>query len=392
MPGTARRTRSASVLAGAGGSIGGRLRSTEGSSGSQVMTRSAERRPVPGILGAHRAATGTSTPAGRRAATSTLAGRRAATVTSTPAGRRAAAAANTLAGRWAASSPVGHDSDGGSPELQPSAFRQLHELVREAVQEMLPGTHAEMDTRPDTRIPAGFSAATDPGPALEPGTGTPRGPHTLASSISASTRQKIIEHKYVDLGGLLDLQEHALDQSGTSLQLVNGVLSVTPRAPRTINSFGVWCAAFIRYASVYLGADPANALGLMTHMQQVSQLAAPGLGFAWREFDRLFRQAREVDPVGQRWGETAATSQMWLQAIAAGIGGTARGQQSGRVAEVGSFRICYAFNSQRGCRLRECRYRHACRACRGPHPVQRCPNRAARSRGRAEPASSGAHQ
>ena len=58
---------------------------------------------------------------------------------------------------------------------------------------------------------------------METGTGILQAQHTLSlRNISVITRQKIIEYKYVDLGGLLDPQEHALDQSGTSIQLVDG--------------------------------------------------------------------------------------------------------------------------------------------------------------------------
>ena len=234
----------------------------------------------------------------------------------------------------------------------------------ESVQETLPIPGHSAATLQGTLSPE-FTHAGERGPA-----------------VSSAIRQKIFEHKYVDLNTLIDSQEKASDEPETAFQLVNGVLRAAPRASRPIGSFGLWCAAFIRFSAVYVEAYPEDALGLMQHMYQVSQLNSPGLCYAWRVFDQNFRKGREIDPVRHRWGETANTSQMWLQAIAQGVGGATRSQPPPTYApkRVGFRRpattgYCYKFNQPAGCSLSPCIYPHNCRLCRGPHSAMRCTKR-----------------
>ena len=229
-----------------------------------------------------------------------------------------------------------------------------------------------------------------PGTSVSPG-GLGSSEH-LGDSVASHLRLRIVENRYVALGALLDTTERPPKGEGQSFQIIDGLLRPASRAPRTISSFGTWCLAFLRFAGVYLEAHPDAAAGLMTHMRQVGQLTAPGLGFAWREFDEAFRRAREAAPVRHPWGETASSSPMWLQAVARGIGGAARQYPShAHQSTTTPFRVCFAYNLPRGCTTRPCRFTHACRRCRGPHPLLRCPARHARphpgaARSRAAPA------
>ena len=158
-----------------------------------------------------------------------------------------------------------------------------------------------------------------------------------------------MSHKYVELGTLLDTADPAPPESDRVFHLVDGRLRQA-RATRSVTSFSAWATAFLRFAGVYLSAHPSDALGLLAHMQQVSSLHAPGLGFAWREFDEQFRRAREMQPELHHWGATAASSPLWLNAIARGIAGQRAGSSPARLpAPSRSFRpLCFYIRLEYG--------------------------------------------
>ena len=195
----------------------------------------------------------------------------------------------------------------------------------------------------------------------------------LALTVAPGLRQKIIEHKFIDLGLLLSSTAEPPPSSST-FQVVAGRIQA-PAANRQITSFAAWCTAFLRFAGLYLSAHPSDAAGLLMHMRQVSYLHSKGLGYAWREFDILFRRARELAPAQHRWGMMTASSSIWLSAVATGAG--PRGPTNyGPSTTARGFQVCYQFNDG-SCRRRErCPYQHVCRVCRGPHSQVHCPRRA----------------
>ena len=195
----------------------------------------------------------------------------------------------------------------------------------------------------------------------------------LHITVSASLRQNIISHRFVDLGSLLDVtdRENNTRPEG-SFELVDGRLRPA-RPPRTISTFSAWSTAFLRYAGIYLQAHPDDALGLINHMRQVSALTAPGLGLAWKEFDEQYRRAREILPDMYRWGEAEANSPIWLNAIARGIAGASAGQARGTPGATRFRPICLSFNRLGGCTRGRCNYIHACSVCRRAHSALRCP-------------------
>ena len=213
-----------------------------------------------------------------------------------------------------------------------------------------------------------------------------------AVSVAAPVRQRIVADKYIALGMLLDGDDALADQA-PAFQLMDGLLRPMARAPRVISSFGTWSMAFVKFAAVYLEAHPEAAAGLLAHMRQVSSLLAPGLGFAWREFDEAFRRARETAPALHPWGGMTSSSPLWLHAVARGIGAASRPTSAaGRPGPAGDgrFRLCFGFNQSRGCRSRQCKFAHVCRLCKGAHPATRCPARPQQQRPNAPPATAGA--
>ena len=312
--------------------------------------------------------------------------------------RTARAAAQTpfsaqpAADALAADAPPPQAACGGAPAIT-IAPAQLQDMIGEMIQAALvsvPGAVAAssaaptLDDMPQLGSPEEACASTQsPGSAAgnTPQVGLGLG-NTHQVAISAAVRHSIVSHKYIELGSLLDTADPAQAESDRVFHLVDGRLRQA-RASRAITSFAAWTTAFLRFAGVYLGTHPSEALGLLTHMQQVSSLNAPGLGFAWREFDEQFRRARELQPELHHWGATAASSPLWLNAVARGIAGQRAGPSTARPsAPHSSFRpVCFAFNRTTGCSRPQCRYMHACRGCRGNHSQSNCHRRAQPTRG-----------
>ena len=264
---------------------------------------------------------------------------------------------------------------------------QLRAMIVEAVQEALLAakeTSTASGTVTDPADPEEAAPAPPSASSADAANGRERGgTGNPAESVGVGIRQRIADDKYIALNVLLEAGDR--DDVTPAFQLINGLLQPMSRSPRVIGTFGAWCTAFLKFASIYLEAHPDAAAGLMSHMRQVCHLTAPGLGLAWREFDETFRKSREVAPDKHPWGETASSSPMWLQAVAKGIGGNNQQQvpqsKPGGTGEA-TFRTCIAYNSARGCIMRGCRYQHACRVCRGFHPVYRCTSVQRRTRQR----------
>ena len=235
-----------------------------------------------------------------------------------------------------------------------------------------PDYHQTSPTVPTVAIPE----ALEESGMTAPVTCTP----DLHITVSAALRQNIISHRFVDLGSLLDVtdRENNTRPEG-SFELVDGRLRPA-RPPRTISTFSAWSTAFLRYAGIYLQAHPADALGLINHMRQVSALTAPGLGLAWREFDQQYRRAREILPDMYRWGEAEANSSIWLNAIARGIAGASAGQARGTPGATRFRPICLSFNRLGGCTRGRCNFIHACSVCRRAHSALRCPHHSGTTR------------
>jgi len=251
---------------------------------------------------------------------------------------------------------------------------QLRSLVGEMINAALPVPAPALQALAHIEHP-GAEAAAAPAAGAAPAN-LPDG--VGVSSVPVALRQKIVAHHYINLGLLTEGADPALEDPAC-LQLVNGQLRQV-RTAKEITSFASWCAAFLQFAGVYLDAHPTDAIGIVSHMLQVSQLTAPGLGLAWKVFDEQFRRAREMRPELHPWGQTASCSQLWLQSVARGVGGAARNGAataagpSGLPAARGALKPCFAFN-RHGCQssASDCEWAHQCRRCAGPHPIRDCP-------------------
>ena len=261
----------------------------------------------------------------------------------------------------------------------------------------------------------GMSEAADPvgtGDPWDTGVGAGRAFHTIASpspgtdsnpalgiggNISSSMRQKIIGHRYVDLRTLLLSSESPSGEDPQFLVAQNGKISFCPATKRELSE-SQWAKAFLRYASVYVEEYPGEAAALITYMSTVMNLCSQGLGRAWKEYDESFRRARENSPAAYPWDRPP--QMIWVGAVATGIASLRSGIQTPRppralmaqpplVPLPRRFPTCREFNTSHGCSWANCKYRHACEGCGGPHGKTGCPNAALDGRGTLGPRALG---
>ena len=207
---------------------------------------------------------------------------------------------------------------------------QLHEMVGGMVQAAVAAAVPAAVPGPSTSQHTSPGASPDlgqPAFAMPPGTslGGNEQPGNISGSadcvssdisfhISATNRHNIVSHRFVDLGSLINTSDPRSQASVNTFNLVDGRLQPA-RSARVIQTFSTWSVAFLRYAGVYLQAHPEDALGLITHMRQVSSLSAPGMGLVWREYDEQFHRAHELFPNVYKWGESDANSPIWLNSL-----------------------------------------------------------------------------
>ena len=264
----------------------------------------------------------------------------------------------------------------------------VQEIVREAIGQLVtegrpgmcetnaavgPGERWEGDagTRRD------FMNVSSPPPVIE---GDPQA--STGGHISASMRQRIIGHRYIDLRTLLLSSEYPSGDDQQFLVAQNGRITFCPASRRELSE-SQWAKAFLRYASVYVEEYPGEAAAIITYMSTVMNLCSQGLGKAWKEYDESFRRARENSPAAYPWDRPP--QMIWMGAVATGLASLRSGLPTPRVSRLlppqqpsalisRRFPKCRDFNSYSGCTWPNCRYRHACERCEGPHGKPQCPD------------------
>ena len=312
-----------------------------------------------------------------RAAVTAVSRRRASTPRAAAAATAPAAAEDVVdcAGEPPVSSAQLHEAAGGGAGLFTVTAAELQQLVGDMVQSAMAAAGSAALPPAAAHTPPVNAAFPFDRPATAPASFNLAGNvHQVA--VSASLRHQITGHRYVDLGSLLDNSDPSPDGSDGVFHLIDGKLRPA-RHRKSVTTFSAWCIAFLRFAGVYLSAHPHDAMGVIGHMQQVGSLHAPGLGFAWREFDEQFRRARELQPAVHVWGATTASSPLWLHAVARGIAGQRASPAPAHPvdASMPPRPICFSYNRPGGCTRTSCPYLHACRTCQGSHTFARCPRR-----------------
>ena len=203
--------------------------------------------------------------------------------------------------------------------------------------------------------------------------------------VTASLRQRIIGHRYVDMRTLLLSSEGHTGDDQQFLVAQNGRISFSPAGKRDLTE-SQWVKAFLRYASVYIEEYPGEAAAIIAYMSTVMSLCSQGLGRAWRDYDESFRKARENSPAAYPWDRPPQT--IWMGAVANGLAALRSAMQAPRATKTQPaqqqqqqlglgprrFPKCRDFNSRGGCTWPNCRYQHACEKCGGTHGKFQCPD------------------
>ena len=201
-------------------------------------------------------------------------------------------------------------------------------------------------------------------------------------NVSASVRQKIISHKYVDLKSLLLPSERPPGGEDKQYLVAEGGKITLGSGPQKDDlSVNGWTKAFLRFANIYIQEYPSEAGDILKYMSTVMDLTSKGLGKAWKEYDESFRKAREVSPEAYPWDHPP--QMIWMGAVAAGlstfqgerrIGGADAAQTGPRQAVPRGIvpEGCRDYNSRAGCAWPNCRFRHSCNRCGGGHGAYAC--------------------
>ena len=269
-----------------------------------------------------------------------------------------------------------------TPELSALINNAVREAVAQASEEFRRGRsvdheHNQWEAGSDARLGRGASPGfiSAPHPTGDPLSGS-------AGNVSASIRQKIVSHKYVDLKMLLLPNERPSGNDERQYLVAEGGRIALGPTPRTDDlSVNGWVKGFLRYANIYIADYPEEARSILGYMSTVMDLTRKGLGTAWRDYDESFRKAREMSPEEYPWDRPP--QMLWMGAVASGVaafrgedrsGGDGRAQLKRKLAlpAPNPSRKCFAFNSHSGCTWQACRYKHACSICDGHHSAEAC--------------------
>ena len=180
------------------------------------------------------------------------------------------------------------------------------------------------------------------------------------------------------------------------------------QSKKLIPDFPTWLQCFALYASVAAKAEPKRLPDLMAYMSLIAKASKKYRWPVWVVYDQNFRQEvagkpeaawARVDPsfYSQCFLGMAISAEGWCQCCQSLDHGTddcpmGRGNPKKKLWQAGArpprsegstvantmalhATVCLKYNRFDGdCRYGgQCKFRHICSACRGDHPVKRCP-------------------
>ena len=183
---------------------------------------------------------------------------------------------------------------------------------------------------------------------------------TIGQAVKQALKTKIWEHKFVDLSELL----YPNDIRGYNLSVVNNdqpALSLEPKKGRPMSEQD-WGAAFDIFVAVYVEKYPDELNAILTYAQHVKDQMRNGAH--WRMYDTQFRRDREF---------TKCSWQMVRQDLELRAFRPPQQQQAPRSNNAFKPKLskgyCFAYhNKDKVCTRDNCRFKHTCPRCGGPHP------------------------
>ena len=135
----------------------------------------------------------------------------------------------------------------------------------------------------------------------------------LAVHVPSQLKQKIWEHKYINIALLLKGNaELAEIFSGGVLHVSDGKVEARPKQTKEkVNSIEQWTEAFLIFMSIYLSRYPGKTQELLKYISVIRDAAVKFPNYAWRHYDEQFR-VRQAEKVAN-WGKI--NSDLWLRTM-----------------------------------------------------------------------------
>ena len=206
---------------------------------------------------------------------------------------------------------------------------------------------------------------------------------------------KIIANEYIDFGELPPAKGkvRALP-AGLEGQVVLIQAADLTQSKKLIPDLATWVQCFALYVAVLAPHQPSRIPDLMAYMSCIAKASLKYVWPSWLVYDQNFRQEAASNPL-QPWARVDPSiyaqsftghgihTDSWCSrchsldhtSLQCPLAPRKRPYYGARdYKPPGEVRICDQYNDNKGnCRFgKTCRYSHICRACKGPHPENRC--------------------
>ena len=197
----------------------------------------------------------------------------------------------------------------------------------------------------------------------------------LSALVPDKIKSQIWDKKYIEMSQLYQIQSRGEVKQDFAVNISNqGPSTVVKVQPKQLQgsdlSIGQWLTAFHCYIDVYLQKFPSEASGLLAYTNLIRDLERSCGTHAFNFYDRSFRSHRQTQNLP--WGQmhTELWNKAALMSLASG-GASRNNVRTG--SSVGNRKVCFKFNSARGCDRRQCNFSHMCSFCyKGNHSRISC--------------------
>ena len=198
----------------------------------------------------------------------------------------------------------------------------------------------------------------------------------LSAHIPDQIRQKIWQHKYINLACLLkgSVELASMYEQGGLVRVNDqGVLETKSKQVNDrIHSIEKWTDAFIIFSHIYLQKYPSKAPELLQYMSVIREAAIGQAGLAWCSYDEQFRLRQAIEP--RPWD--VINADLWLRIMTLGNRPGMPGRAVSATQSSASQLHCLDFNNNQ-CLRSFCKYAHVCANCSSPlHNRLNCPRQA----------------
>ena len=227
-------------------------------------------------------------------------------------------------------------------------------------------------------LPSQETRETVPGPSLGIAASSLQNGAPFQDIPSAYVKE-IQTGEFFDLSKLLPKNLSIHDEGDTLvLSLDNSVVRVSKKktSGAAITDIDHWTTAFTAYMSVFTKKFPQRSQELLQYLTLIRYAARVHKGLGWAVYDHKFRQ-KASNNKSLVW--SAIDNQLWLTIFTVAPSVLQeeyplfkKGPFSSVSTGAVSRGTCHSFNRNGYCSRDNCRFKHACAHCSGPHPESKC--------------------